>query len=141
MHAAMFPAGNDRSPNFQPSQMVLLEHNTTRLYAEVVQFLETRQLCWVRPLALVTLKASDAIDWTNYNQLRIQDLRQGSDLMCPAVLFQAALDLEVIPLLTYLQIEAEKSRGLTAHQALHQFIQQIWQTHPEVFSSRSSSTK
>lgn len=141
MHSALVPAGNDQTPNFQPYQIVLLEHSTTRLYAEVVQFVEARGLCWVRPLALVTIDPSESLDWTNDADLRVQDLRQGSDLMCPAVLFREALDVEVMPLLTCLQGDAEKSQGSTAHQALHQFIQQIWQARPEVFSSRSHSIK
>ena len=35
----------DFNPNFQPSQIVCLEHGNTCLYAEVIQVLEERQMC------------------------------------------------------------------------------------------------
>jgi hypothetical protein len=135
MHSASSQAGNDPKPNFQPYQIVFLEHGCTRLYAEMVQFVESRDLCWVRPLALVSVDVSiEFRNWTDYDRLTIQDLREGSDLMCPAVLFQEALDVEVIPLMTHLH-EDSKVKGSIAHQSLHEFIQQIWQARPELFSS------
>ncbi len=118
---------------FQPSQIVFLEHNQSRLYAEVVQFVESRRLCWVRPIALVT--ASESEDWTEYDRLMLQDLQDGSDLMCPAVLFREALDVEVLPLLTRLGSES-KGRNPHSHRHLHQFIQQIWQARPDAFENK-----
>lgn len=117
---------------FRASQIVFLEHEHSRLYAEVVQFVETRQLCWVRPIALVTDLTHI---WTDCDQLTLQDLRQGSDLICPARLFHEALDIEVLPLLDRLyQLEAEaKNKPRLAHQNLHRFIQQLWQAHPDAF--------
>jgi hypothetical protein len=114
---------------FRASQIVFLEHEDSRLYAEVVQFVESRQLCWVRPIALVTDLDRD---WTVYDRLTFQDLRDGSDLMCPATLFREALDLEVLPLLDRLyRLETDKPQ--LSHQNLHRFIQQIWSAHPEAF--------
>lgn len=123
--------------NFQPAQIVFLEHDASRLYAEVVQFVESRQLCWVRPIALVT---SSDWSWTDYDRLTLQNLQDGSDLMCPAVLFREALDVEVLPLLDRLyQLEAEsKSRNSQSHRHLHQFIQQIWQARPDLFENRAN---
>lgn len=40
---------------FQPSQILYIEQDTTRLYAELVQVVTERALCWVRPLALLTI--------------------------------------------------------------------------------------
>jgi hypothetical protein len=112
---------------FQASQVVFLEHDHARLYAEVVQFVESRQLCWVRPIALVT---DPEQSWTDYQQWMIQDLRDGSDLMCPARLFHEALDTEVLPLLDRLyQLQDSKPQS----SELHQFIHEIWQAHPEAF--------
>ena len=36
-----------------PSQILYLEHGSARLYAEAIQIVETRQLCWVRPTLLI----------------------------------------------------------------------------------------
>jgi hypothetical protein len=45
------------SYKFQPRQIVCLEHETTRLYAEIIEFVEARQVCWVRPLMLAVAVA------------------------------------------------------------------------------------
>ncbi len=42
-------------PNFQSSQIICLEFGSRYLYAEVIQVVTARQLCWTRPLMLVTL--------------------------------------------------------------------------------------
>lgn len=118
---------------FQPSQIVFLEHNESRLYAEVVQFVESRKLCWVRPIALVT--AAETEDWTECDRLILQDLQGGSDLMCPAALFREALDIEVLPLLTRLGSDS-KGKNPLSHRYLHQFMQQIWQARPDVFEKK-----
>ena len=134
MYSASSQAENPSNPKFQPYQIVFLEHDSCRLYAELVQFVESRGLCWVRPLALVTESPStDCPDWTDYDRLTVEDLREGSDLMCPAVLFQEALDVEVIPLLSQLH-EGDKAKGAIAHQSLHRFVQQIWKARPDLFS-------
>lgn len=135
MHSVSSQAGNDPKPKFQPYQIVFLEHGSTRLYAEMVQFVEARNLCWVRPLALVIQPFPiEVSDWQDYDRLTVQDLREGSDLMCPAILFQEALDVEVLPLLFQLS-EAGKPKGSIAHQSLHEFIRRIWQARPDVFSN------
>lgn len=117
--------------NFQPRQIVSLEHAGTRLYAEVIQVVVSRRLCWVRPLVLVVfpsdLQASS-------EPLPLTDLRSCADLLWPIVLFRFALDTEVIPLLaTLLPLESQSEVNSTAHQQLHQFIQQVWQAHPGAF--------
>ncbi len=130
MDAASSQTRSDRIPSFQPNQIVFLEHSATRLYAEVVQVVTARRLCWVRPLALVT--RSDAID---VNEPTLQDLRQGSDLVCPIILFQAAIDVEVIPLLAQLSSLETKVKLTTAHASLHEFIQSVWKARPDAFAT------
>ncbi|MBD1821145.1 hypothetical protein H6F51_01240 [Cyanobacteria bacterium FACHB-DQ100] len=120
--------------NFQPYQIVFLEHAHSRLYAEVVQYVKTRHLCWVRPIALVT--APECVSWTEYDRLTVQNLQDGSDLMCPATLFQEALDVEVLPLLARLGAEF-KGKNPLSHRYLHQFIHDIWQARPELFGKES----
>ncbi|QFZ15837.1 hypothetical protein EH233_11870 [Anabaena sp. YBS01] len=111
------------SLNFQPGQIVSLEHGERNLYAEVIQVVVARQLCWVRPLLLVTYTPELPI---------IIDLRDGSDLLWPIKLFRHALDTEVITLLSQVLLKEPKLEpDLVAKQQLHQFIQQLWQAYQE----------
>ncbi|MBD2251396.1 hypothetical protein [Nostoc parmelioides] len=117
----------DISLNFQPGQIVSLEHGDKNLYAEVIQVVVSRQLCWVRPLLLVTYTSELPI---------ITDLRDGSDLLWPINLFRHALDTEVITLLSQVLLKEPKSEtDSLAKQQLHQFIQQLWQAYQEGVAS------
>ncbi|MEA5535676.1 hypothetical protein [Crocosphaera sp. XPORK-15E] len=120
---------------FSPHQIVCLEHDDHRLYCEVIQVVELRQRCWVRPLFLAVI----AEDRQVYHQLSMPkvliDVRSTSDLLYPITLFRVALDTEVIPLLT--EIETQKTSPESRQEAkekLRQFITQVWQDHPEKFS-------
>ncbi len=42
--------------NFQAGQIVFLEYGDSRLYAEVIQVVVERNLCWVRPLYYLLFK-------------------------------------------------------------------------------------
>ncbi|NEO26343.1 MAG: hypothetical protein F6K03_05450 [Kamptonema sp. SIO4C4] len=97
---------------FQPHQMVCVENQQTYLYAEVVQEIRDRQMCWVRPLCL---KTPD----------RLVDLRQESDIVWYRDAFRPALDTEVLPLLTELTTLTEAVQ--TPRTLLNQFMQQVWQ--------------
>ncbi|MBM0741596.1 hypothetical protein JOY44_08200 [Phormidium sp. CLA17] len=122
---------------FQPSQIVCLEHGYSRLYAEVVQVAEPRQVCWVRPLALAVGDPTISVD----NQLAdLHDLRQGSDLLLPIALFRLAIDTEVIPVLTHLYAEnstVTSKTGQTKHQHLSQFVRQVCLAHRSLFAAPS----
>ncbi len=117
--------------NFQPSQIVCLEHEGTCLYAEVIQIVESRQLCWVRPLMLATAP----LDVEPVPQPPIlHDLRQGADLLWPLSLFRTTLDTEAIPLLAQLQALKAQSEGCQlAHRQLSHFVRQVWQAHQTQF--------
>lgn len=131
---------SSQQPIFQPCQIVCLEHEASRLYAEVVQTVEARQICWVRPLALLVNAPLDLEQeiWENPTR-HCHDLRSGSDLLYPLSLFRTALDTEVMPLLSYLYTldhqTASESSQLSGHKQLRQFIQKIWQAYPSAFSS------
>lgn len=113
---------------FQPRQIVGLEHETTRLYAEIIEFVESRQVCWVRPLMLVI----STVD--NNLPLALYDLRLGADLLWPASLFRPALDTEVIPLLVQLNNpDAQVVNSSDAHQQLSNFVREVWQAYKSVF--------
>jgi len=107
----------------QPGQIVSLKHGEKNLYAEVIQFVVSRQLCWVRPLLIVTIIEESPV---------ITDLRDASDLLWPADLFQPALDTEVITLLSQIFAKQPKTElDSTAKQQLNQFIHQLWQAYQE----------
>ncbi|HEY9659821.1 MAG TPA: hypothetical protein V6C65_15300 [Allocoleopsis sp.] len=128
---------------FQPHQILCLEHDSTALYAEVIQIIPERGLCWVRPLALLHLKPFDrAFQVAPLQAGTLQDLRQTSDLLYPQSLFRAALDTEVVPVLTELNTLKPPAEGSSAaslkedHSARHQlqdFIRGVWQSNPEAF--------
>lgn len=131
---------------FQPSQIVGLEHETSCLYAEVVQVIESRQSCWVRPLMLVFW--SEATQTQNSllpTMAACHDLRHDSDLLLPLTLFRVALDVEVLPWLADAYTDdrdvADHDKQTSGHQLFKAFIQQVWQAHPEVFQAPSRLKK
>lgn len=129
-------------PNFQVYQIVYLEYKATRLYAEVIQTIEARRMCWVRPLGLVVYPSELFYSASGFSTIEdaptVYDLRQGADLLWPGALFRVALDTEVLPLLAQLELqEGEKVdnfNALAARQQLNQFIRQVWQAHPDAFN-------
>ncbi|MGB3402594.1 MAG: hypothetical protein WBA77_07875 [Microcoleaceae cyanobacterium] len=124
--------------HFQPQQIVGLECQNTCLYAEVIQVVTLRQMCWVRPLMLVEIDPS----FEAVQPFRIlSDLRQGSDLILPVSLFRAALDTEVIPLLMQLDAHPDKTAQVGAHKDLQAFIRRVWQVSPEVFGALNNQTQ
>lgn len=132
----------ENRPNFQPFQIVSLKHKNASLYAEVVQVVEERQVCWARPLMLVTDLPETAIAGGGHDPERndsknLLDLRQGADLLLPTTLFQEALDTEVLPLLTQLNLNKanhSESESLNHNQRnLNQFIQQVCCTYSNFF--------
>ncbi|NJK38655.1 MAG: hypothetical protein HC835_17510 [Oscillatoriales cyanobacterium RM2_1_1] len=119
----------DLNASFQPGQIVDLKHGEFCLYAEVIQVVTERQICWVRPLLL--LKFSGDLDQPNpafYN------LHHSPDLIWPIELFQPTLDTEVIPWLAQLNSDAAKiTDDSSAHVQLRGLIDQIWQNFTDAF--------
>ncbi|MFB8787744.1 MAG: hypothetical protein U7123_02565 [Potamolinea sp.] len=114
---------------FQPRQIVCLEHENTRLYSEIIEFVESRQVCWVRPLMLAVPKLVDSPE-----DLTLYDLCLGADLLWPASLFFPALDTEVIPLLVQLNnSNTEAVNNSDAHKKLRDFVSQVWQAYSSAF--------
>lgn len=123
--------------DFQPRQIVCLEHETTRLYAEVVEVVASRPICWVRPLMLV-VSPEDNHPLTEFSseQFKVYDLRQGADLLWPTSLFRAALDTEVISLFVELENSntLKQDQDLDTHKLLSGFVRQVWQAYRSAFS-------
>ncbi|BDI16610.1 hypothetical protein ANSO36C_24120 [Nostoc cf. commune SO-36] len=116
----------------QPGQIVSLEHGDKNLYAEVIEFVVSRQLCWVRPLLMVTFIQESPL---------ITDLRDASDLLWPANLFRPALDTEVITFLSQVLAKEPKTEpDSAAKQQLNQFIHQLWQAYQEGLGIRAFNT-
>ncbi|MBV9388498.1 MAG: hypothetical protein JOZ78_18905 [Chroococcidiopsidaceae cyanobacterium CP_BM_ER_R8_30] len=135
----------DFKSDFQPCQIVCLEHEGTCLYAEVIQVVISRQLCWVRPLLLGALSSdSNLVD----ELLPLTDLRSCADLLWPIASFRPALDTEVIPLLVTLLASPERNLAATGQldvspeaastaslSKLNQFIHRVWQADKGAFCS------
>ncbi len=129
--------------SFEPNQIVCVEQGDTKLFAEVIQVSEIRPVSWIRPL----LMCSAPLDWnrseTSWQEelaAQVYDLREGTDLLWPLELQRAALDTEVVPLLTKLSTHKAQSGDRSAHQCLQAFIRQVWQAYPNAFRFESNQS-
>ncbi|HYW17919.1 MAG TPA: hypothetical protein VE956_01170 [Nodularia sp. (in: cyanobacteria)] len=120
------------SLDFQPGQIVSLDHDDRNLFAEVIQVVVSRQLCWVRPLLLVSLTQESPL---------VTDIREASDLVWPVNLFRPAFDTEVITLLSQILAKEPKAEPDSAAKLqFNQFIHQIWQAYQEGVGSKGEET-
>lgn len=116
--------------NFKPGQIVSLECGDACLHSEVIQVVEARQVCWVRPLMLVVLGSGNE----SSAEYTLSDLRDGADLLWPLSLFRAAVDTEVISLLTQLHsLDSEKKDAVIASRQLRDFVDRVWEADPSAF--------
>jgi hypothetical protein len=91
----------------------------SRLYAELIQVVVSRQLCWVRPLLLV-----------NFTQEipSVNDLRGTNDILWSVDSFRPALDTDSIEFLSQVIVKEPKPELETvAKQQLNHFIEKLWQ--------------
>ncbi len=136
MHQSFrFQSRKKSNPEFQPYQIVCLEHGSTYLYAEVVQMADGKQICWVRPLALIEGTLERIQDTNSVHSSKLYDLRQSSDLLLPSALFRDALDTEAVPLLSQLSgsIDFPASEAQPAQDRLTQLVKNVCLAHPELF--------
>lgn len=118
----------------QPHQIIYLEKGVSRLYAEAIQVVPERQLCWARPLLLVE-RSSASADLSPTDAWALGPahmLVDSPDILWPLACFELALDTEVVPLLGLLHNQphsgkAQKSDRLSSQKRLRQFIQEFWQ--------------
>jgi hypothetical protein len=109
---------------FCPNQILCIDLESLRLYAEVIQMIPDRDRLWARPVALAEQQV--------YNLRLLHDLREAPQLILPPALFREALDTEVMPLMTELfQLEAqakpEPSTEVMGRQALQAFVRNLFQ--------------
>ncbi len=107
---------------FRPQEIVYIEDNGIRLFAEVIQTIPDRNRCWVKPLALAK--------YTDFQFRLLYDLQECAQLILPVSLFRSALDTEVVPVMMHLfQLEKMPDRIPKAtsidRQALHHFINNL----------------
>jgi hypothetical protein len=126
--------------------MVCLDHDCSYLYAEMIQHVQERRQCWVRPLALaINPNYPVAAPYHNGEVSEWYDLRQGADLLLPDCLFREAWDTEVLPLLQHIYQEEAKAThpdaATLARQKLHCLIEQICQASPSSFAKSGSRSR
>ena len=124
----------DCALNFKPGQIVSLECGNACLHSEVIQVVEARQICWVRPLMLVGLVSGKDLSHQWPEEYTLSDLRDGADLLWPLSLFRAALDTEVISLLAELQsLDSDQKDSTIASRQLRDFVDRVWAAFPNAF--------
>ncbi|WP_373534089.1 hypothetical protein [Microcoleus sp.] len=125
----------DCALNFKPGQIVSLECGNACLHSEVIEVVEARQICWVRPLMLVRLVSGKDLPQKWPEEYTLSDLRDGADLLWPLSLFRAALDTEVISLLTQLQsLDSDRKDSAIASRQLRDFVDRVWAAFPSAFN-------
>jgi hypothetical protein len=132
-----------------PSQILYLEHGSCRLYAEAVQVIETRRLCWARPTLLIEgLPAESdsevrqeiiaaAAASPEASTLKLYDLKDCPDLIWPIALFQIACDIDFFALLVQTKMNADEATALDGSSQLNAFIRSFWHSHAHLFQKQS----
>lgn len=134
-----------------PSQILYLEHGSSRLYAEAIQVIDTRHLCWTRPTLLIqglpegsSVSRQDAISAAvltpEDSRLMLYDLGGCPDLIWPLLLFQVAYDIDFFSLLIQLKISPNPIAQYSSNAQFNAFIRSFWHTHASVFQSPELSS-
>ncbi len=141
-----------------PSQILYLEHGSSRLYAEAIQVIETRHLCWARPTLLIQglpealpedlLKSGKntcdvgqsrqeiiaaAAASPQASMLDLYDLENCPDLIWPLALFDIAFDVDFFSLIVQLKLNPDPIAQRKSSSQLNAFIQSFWHSHADVF--------
>ncbi len=134
-----------------PSQILYLEHDSSRLYAEAIQIVSTRQVCWARPTLLVQnlpeskspsvrqAAIADAVQSLTDSDLVMYDLEGCPDLIWPIAPFHLAYDLDFFSLLVQLKMTPDQHSRHSGSGHLSHFIHSFWQTHPDIFQANSAN--
>jgi hypothetical protein len=111
--------------DLRPAQIVYLATDDRRLYGEVIEVIEARQLVWMRPLLLAQFAEPNQPDITRATT--VYALQEDSHLLWPWDWFQLALDTEVLSVLPYLTPTVSPRLTPKAAQEFRRFIHQVWQ--------------
>jgi hypothetical protein len=128
-----------------PSQVLYLEHGSSRLYAEAIQIVDTRQLCWARPTLLIQGlpkgpslrqdRIAAAATAPERSELHLYDVEDGPDLIWPLDLFHIACDIDFFSLLVQLKMNPDDIDRHRGNKHLNDFIRSFWHTHTEAFQA------
>lgn len=129
-----------------PSQILYLEHGSMRLYAEAIQIVASRHLCWARPTLLIrglpdstqSLRQeaiAAAVQNPERSKLHLYDLEGGPDLIWPLNLFQIACDIDFFSLLIRIKMSSENISYHHRSRQLNDFIRSFWHFDSSAFSS------
>ena len=133
-----------------PSQILYLEHGSSRLYVEAIQVVRQRRLCWARPTLLVqglpegvTLAKrqdviSSTVQYPEQSSLKLFDLEGCPDIIWPLTPFQLAYDLDFFSLIVQLKLTPNGDAQRSSRQ-LSEFIHSFWETHTDIFHLSSPS--
>lgn len=107
-----------------PRPILSLRSQEQILYVELIQAptfgSRSKEMLWVRPLLLAPL---------NLDPDPVLDLRITADLVWPASQFEPAYAEDLLPLLPHAEARPN------AHQALNQFMHQVWQLHHQTLET------
>lgn len=136
-----------------PSQILYLEHGSSRLYAEAIQVVSNRQVCWARPTLLIqnlpehvsstTRQAAIASAAQSFDTspLQMYDLEGCPDLIWPLAPFNIAYDLDFFSLLVQIKITPNEDAQLGSSSQLNEFIRSFWHTHTDIFEFNRASSR
>ena len=111
--------------NFVKNQIVCLEGKNKSLFCEVIDTIDDRCLCWVRPVILVDYK-NQTSDFYHNNKQDIHDLRFTSDLLWKIDDFRVVFDTEYLDFFVTLQdFEFEETQLTLANKKLRTFIKEL----------------
>ncbi|MEM6835759.1 MAG: hypothetical protein AAF609_02805 [Cyanobacteria bacterium P01_C01_bin.120] len=96
-------------------QVVYLESEDARLYGELVQHVEERHICWVRPISL-QLATSTAVP------VEFLDVRNGPDVICADHVIQPVLDTDWLAILATMSTNKTECDYPKANQHLREFL-------------------
>jgi hypothetical protein len=126
-----------------PSQVLYLEHGSSRLYAEAIQIVDTRQLCWARPTLLIQGlpkgsgprqdRIAAAAAAPERSELHLYDVEDGPDLIWPIDLFHIACDIDFFSLLVQLKMNPSDLGRHHGSRHLNDFIRSFWHSHTAAF--------
>lgn len=95
--------------------IVYIDCGQVRLYGELVQHMEERQTCWLRPLSLRQI--SPTVD-----SFQFVDLSNGPDIICADDLIQPVLDTDWLTVLATLSTVKTDCDYPSANQYLREFL-------------------
>lgn len=107
-------------------QVVSLKYKKTCLYTELIQSIEERDTCWLRPLSLCIEEAEGAT-------ISVLDLGNGPDIICPRNLIQPVLDTDWLYILEQIAKSKKECDRAQANQHIRQFLHIL-------FSQKTNST-